>query len=393
MSQRATNKKTPHRTPSVDPSEKIILHHICLRDVPAHGKTIGVSSTDTQDSVVFVYGSKLDSPDQLIYASFKEAAKFGSFKKYLHKFLIPCYSRKWGQKGLTYIYHGKSDYTILDEEYVQEVNSNDQEVTEEEDVQVTEEIINHHEQNQMNRKRGHEGDEIQALPSVSRQNTSENDKENDNEVRIPSPKRQRMHDETNKKSMFARSEPVRISSELTPISINIAQSVQQPSSSYFTPIAENDQHEPFGFTPIPEDDEQPSPSNSVPTSSHTSIPLLDASELEQQQQLEQIKNTRSWFDYSKSEEKFIQDHMFDPSSKELALGAAGIDPHDVPACLIQHMKPTFFSTPQNLHHSSKPILNQSFEIDDEPEEDDDDEMDDSVEFSRPITRNSFCSVM
>uniref|UniRef100_A0AC35FNC2 Uncharacterized protein n=1 Tax=Panagrolaimus sp. PS1159 TaxID=55785 RepID=A0AC35FNC2_9BILA len=367
MSQRATNKKTPHRTPSIDPSEKIILHHICLRDVPALGKTIGVSSTDNQDSVVFVCGSKLDSPDQLIYASFKEAAKFGSFKKYLHKFLIPCYSRKWGQKGLTNIYNGKSDYTILDEEYVKEV-------AEEEDVQVIEEI--HHGQNLMSRKRGHEDDEIQALPSVSRQNTSEND----NEVRIPSPKRQRMRDETNEKFMFARSEPVRISSELTPISINTAQSVQPPSPSNFTPIAENDQNEPSGFTPIPEDDEQPSPSYSIPitendqqepsgftpnpkddeqpspsysipNSSHASIPLMDASELEEQQQLEQIKNTRSLFDFSKSEEKFIQDHMFDPSSKELALGAAGIDPHDVPACLIQHMKPTFFSTPQNLHHS------------------------------------------
>jgi hypothetical protein len=376
MSQRANNK-TSRRTPSSDPSEKIILQHCRLRDVPADGKTNDVSSTTNQDSVVFVCGSMLDSPDQLIYASFKEAAKFGSFKKYLHRFLIPCYSRKWGPKGFTNIYNGKSDYTILDEE----------------DVQVIEEIINHHGQNQMNRKRGHEDDEIQALPSVSRQNTSENDKENDNEVRIPSPKRQRMRDETNEKSMFARSEPVRISTELTPISNNIPQSVQHPSPSYFTPITENDQQEPSGFTPIPEDDEQPSPSNSIPNSSHTSIPLLDASELEQQQQLEQIKNTRSWFDFSKSEEKFIQDHMFDPSSKELALGAAGIDPHDVPACLIQHMKPTFFSTPQNLHHSSKSILSQSFEIDDEPEEDDDDEMDDSVEVSRPVTRNSFCSVM
>jgi hypothetical protein len=384
MSQRATNK-TPHRTPSSDPSEKDILRHICLRDVPSDGKKIGVSSTANQDSVIFVYGSKLDSPDQLIYASFKQAAKFASFKKYLHRFLIPCYGRKWGQNGITYIYNGKLDYTILDEEDVQEL-SNDQEVTKEV-VQVTEEIINHEGQNQKNRKRAHEDDEIQSLPSVSRQNTSEND----NEVRSPPPKRQQMRNETNEKSMFARSEPVCISSELTSVSVNIPQSVQQPSPSSFTPIPEDDQQEPSSFTPIPEDDEQPSPSN-VPNSSHTSVPLLDASELEQQE-IEQIKNTRSWFDFSKSEEKFIQDHMFDPSSKELALGAAGIDPHDVPACLIQHMKPTFFSTPQNLHHSSKSIVNQSFEIDDEPEEDDDDEMDDSVEFSRPITRNSFCSVM
>uniref|UniRef100_A0AC34GM72 Uncharacterized protein n=1 Tax=Panagrolaimus sp. ES5 TaxID=591445 RepID=A0AC34GM72_9BILA len=124
MSQRVS--KTPRRTPSIDPSEKDFISHCRLRDVPTDGTLNGISLTDDPDTVVFIYGSKRDRRNQLIYTSFKEAVNYDTFKKYLYKHLIPCYSRRCGN-GFSYIYKGNNDYTILEDDDNERENEEDDE--------------------------------------------------------------------------------------------------------------------------------------------------------------------------------------------------------------------------------------------------------------------------
>uniref|UniRef100_A0A914YYN6 Uncharacterized protein n=1 Tax=Panagrolaimus superbus TaxID=310955 RepID=A0A914YYN6_9BILA len=83
--------------------------------------------------------------------------------------------------------------------------------------------------------------------------------------------------------------------------------------------------------------------------------------------------------------------MFDARSADLELGSLGIDPHEVPSSLISHMNQNLFSLTLN-QSSASPILSQSIEIDEEPEEEEitDDE---SFEISPPKARNSLCCLM
>uniref|UniRef100_A0A914Z348 Uncharacterized protein n=1 Tax=Panagrolaimus superbus TaxID=310955 RepID=A0A914Z348_9BILA len=206
------------------------------------------------------------------------------------------------------------------------------------------------------RKRVHE-EEVQ--PSVSQENVAENDADENF-----TPKRPRIiesNDETTERSRFTRSEPTFAPNNSKSPTLCLNTSKRNEQLNFSTP---ND-----------------------------SASLLNASELKEQP-IERIKDAFSWLDLkNNSEEKFINEHIFDARSADLELGSLGIDPHDVPSSLISHMNQNLFSTSLTLNQSSaSPILSQSIEIDEEPEEDEitDDE---SFEVSPPKARKSLCCLM